>query len=151
MSHAHAFSCIRPLHSIYLNYFWNFSECFFLPPHSLVYVSVSWHQKVRLLRPETLYVLGHLLLLIPPPYFVQLHDEQARKDISKNFFRRGIHSECQVILLDFSDIDLPTVIHSRVWEPLCDIPVSCPSVLIQELYSNVHGLDSSLPLFITCI
>ena len=42
-------------------------ECFFLPPHSLVYVSASWHQSVNLLRPRTLCVLGHLLLLIRPP------------------------------------------------------------------------------------
>ena len=67
----------------------------------------------------------------------------------ENFSRRGVHSERQVILSDFSDTDLPTVIHSRGWESLCDVPVTCPSVLIQEFYSNIHGNDSSVPLFIT--
>ena len=50
---------------------------------------------------------------------------------------------------DFFDTDLPIVIHSRGWESLCDIPVTCPSMLIQEFYSNMHGLNSSVPLFHT--
>ena len=59
--------------------------------------------------------------------------------------------ERRVILSYFSDIDLPTVIHNRGWESLCDVPVTCPSVLIQEFYSNMHGIDSSVPLFHTCV
>ena len=57
--------------------------------------------------------------------------------------------ERRVILADFANIDLPDVIHSPGWESLCDIPVTCPSVLIQEFYSNMHGLNSSVPLFHT--
>ena len=52
-------------------------------------------------------------------------------------------------MADFTDTDLPDVIHSRGWESLCDVPVTCPSVLIQEFYSNMHGLDYSVPLFHT--
>ena len=59
--------------------------------------------------------------------------------------------ECRVILADFADTDLPTVIHSRGWESLCDVPVTCPSVLIQEFYFNMHGFDFSIPLFSTCV
>ena len=33
------------------------------------------------------------------------------------------------------------------WESLCDVPVTCPLVLIQEFYS--HGIDHSVPLFFT--
>ena len=29
--------------------------------------------------------------------------------------------------------------------------VTCPSVLIKEFYSNMHGFDYSIPLFVTCI
>ena len=50
--------------------FGTFLNVSFSPPpplHLLVYVSASWHLNVSLLRPETLFVLGHLLLLIPPP------------------------------------------------------------------------------------
>ena len=78
-----------------------------------------------------------------------LHDEQAQKYFLENFSRRGIHLECQVILSDFADTDLPSVIHSRGWESLCDIPVTCPFMLIQEFYSNMHGIDLSVPLFFT--
>ena len=85
------------------------------------------------------------------PSSIQFHDEDAQKAFSKNFSRRGIHSKCQVILSDFSDTDLPTVIHSRDLESLCDVPVTCPFVLIQEFYSNMHRIDSSVPLFHTRI
>ena len=52
-----------------------------------------------------------------------------------------------VILSNFSDTDLPTVIHSRGWESLCDIPVTCPSMIIQDFYSNMQGIDTSVPHF----
>ena len=67
----------------------------------------------------------------------------------ENFSRRGIHSECQVILSNFFNIDLPTVIYSRGWESLCGTSVTCPSVIIQEFYSIMHGFDYSVPHFIT--
>ena len=51
----------------------------------------------------------------------------------------------------FSDTNLPTVIHSREWESLCDVSVTCPSLLIQEFYSNMHEFDYSIPLFVTRI
>ena len=85
----------------------------------------------------------------PSPSTVQFHDDDAFKAFSKNFSRRGIHSECQVILSDFADTDLPSVIHSRGWESLCDVSITCPIVLIQEFYSNTHGIDCSVPLFFT--
>ena len=49
----------------------------------------------------------------------------------------------------FADTDLPTVIHSREWESLCDEPVTCPLMLIQEFYSNMHRIDYSIPHFVT--
>ena len=49
----------------------------------------------------------------PTPSHVQFCDEKAKTDLFENFSRRGIHLERQVILSNFSDIDLLTVIHSR--------------------------------------
>ena len=63
----------------------------------------------------------------------------------ENFCRRGIHSKRHVVLLDFSDTGLPTVIHNRGWGSLCGIPVTCPSVIIQEFYFNMHKIDTSVP------
>ena len=57
--------------------------------------------------------------------------------------------ERQVVFLNFADTDLPSVIHSRGWESLCDVSVTCPLVLIQEFYSNMHRIDHSVPLFFT--
>ena len=62
---------------------------------------------------------------------------------------RTFHSKWQVILSNFFDTDFPTVIHSKGWESLYDIPITCPSVIIQEFYSNMHGFDYFVPNFIT--
>ena len=34
---------------------------------------------------------------------------------------------------------------------MCDVPVICHLVFIQEFYSNMHEIDSSVPLFFTRI
>ena len=83
------------------------------------------------------------------PLSLQFHDDNAHKAFLENFSRRDIHSECQVVLSDFANTDLPSVIHNRGWESLCDVPVTCPLVLIQEFYSNMHKIDHSIPLFLT--
>ena len=49
----------------------------------------------------------------PTHFSVWFDNEKAKSDFFENFSRRGIHLERQVILSDFSDTDLPTVIHSR--------------------------------------
>ena len=66
----------------------------------------------------------------PTPSHIRFRDEDARKAFSKNFSRQGIHSEHRIILADFTDTDLPDVIHSQGWESLCDVSVTCPPVLI---------------------
>ena len=66
----------------------------------------------------------------PSPSTVQFGDDDTFKAFLKNFSRRGIHSERQVILSDFADTDLPSVIHSRGWDSLCDVLITCPLMLI---------------------
>ena len=111
-----------------------------------------WHLSVNLLRPETIFVPRASSSSSPAnstPSHVWFYDDKARKEFSKNFSRCGIHSERQVILLDFSDTNLSIVIYSRGWESLCGIFVTCPSMIIQEFYSNMHGFDYYVPLFVT--
>ena len=134
---------------LYIWTVWDFSECFFLPPHSLVYISASMAPKRKCAPSRNPLRSGASSSFDSTPSFVRFRDEDAWKDFSENFSRRGVHSECRVILSNFSDIDLPTVIHSWSWESLCDVPVICPSMLIQEFYSNMHEIDSSVPLFHT--
>ena len=83
------------------------------------------------------------------PSSIQFHNDKAWKDFLEKFSWRGIHLKCQVILSDFSNTDLPTIIYSRGWESLCGIPVTCPFVIIQEFYSNMHRFDTSIPQFVT--
>ena len=85
----------------------------------------------------------------PSPSNVRFRDDDAFKAFLENFSRWGIHSERQVVLSDFADTDLPEVIHSRGWESLCDVLVTCPLVLIQEFYFNMHRIDHSVPFFFT--
>ena len=85
------------------------------------------------------------------PLSLRFCDDDAHKAFSENFSRRGIHLERQVVLSDFANTDLPSVIHNRGWELLCDVPVTCPLVLIQGFYSNMHRIDCSVPRFFTRI
>ena len=79
------------------------------------------------------------------PLSLCFRNDDAHMAFTEKFSRWGIHSKRRVILGHFADINLPTVIHSREWESLCDEPVTCPLVLIQEFYSNMHGIDRSVP------
>ena len=85
------------------------------------------------------------------PCHIRFRDDKARKDFLENFSRRGIHSEHQVILSDFSDIDLLTVIYSRGCESLCGISITCPFMIIHKFYSNMHRFDTLVPQFVTCV
>ena len=83
------------------------------------------------------------------PLSFRFRDDDAHKAFLENFSRRGVHSERQVILVDFADTDLPTVIHNREWESLCasrSLVLSCLSrsftpictrLIIQYLFSSL--------------
>ena len=83
----------------------------------------------------------------PTPTHIWFHDGKAHQDFLENFSKCGIHLECHVVLLEFFDTTLPTVIHNRGWESLCEIPMRCPTVIIQEFYSNMHNIDTFIPQF----
>ena len=95
---------------------------FFLPPHSLVYVSASMAPKHKSTPSRNSLRSKASSSSNPTPSSIRFHVEDARKDFSKNFSQQGVHLERRVILSDFSDTDLPTVIHGQGWESLCDIP-----------------------------
>ena len=152
MSHVHAFPYICSFPLIYLDILELFLGLFCLSlslPLSSICVSLClWHPNASLLRPRTLFVSGHLLHLILLLHLFGFLIRMPERPSRRNFSRWDIHFECQVILANFADIYLPTVIHSWCWESLCDVPVTCPSVLIHEFYSNMHGFGFSVPHFI---
>ena len=84
-----------------------------------------------------------------PSLHVQFCDKKAYQDFSENFSKCDIHPKHHVILSNFADTSLPDVIHTWGWESLCKIPLRCPTVFIQEFYSNMHGIDTSVPKFVT--
>ena len=141
-SHACAFSCIHTLHSIYFCIFELFGAfliiSFFPLPLSLslVYVSASMAPKHKsALSRNPLHSWASSSSILPPFLFGSMMRMPERTSW-RNFLKKNVHSEHRVILADFVDIDLPDVIHSQGWESLCDVPVTYPSVLIQEFYSN---------------
>ena len=99
---------------------------------SLVYVNASMAPKHKSTLSRNPFCSRASSSSDHTPSSIRFRDEDARKDFSKNFSRRGVHSERRVILADFVDTNLLDVIHSRGWESLCDVLVICPSVLIQE-------------------
>ena len=146
------FSCIRTLFSIYLLYL-NFLRLFWLSflsfPLFLFTLVVSMAPKRKSTPAWNFLHSGASSSSDLTPSNIRFCDKDAHKAFLENFSRRSVHSERQVILADFVDIDLPTVIHNREWESLCDVPVTCPLMLIQEFYSNMHWIDHSVPLFFT--
>ena len=80
---------------------------------------------------------------------IWFRDDDAFKAFLENFSRRGIHLERQVILSDFADIDLPSVIHSRGWESLVtsrspihlclsrSFTPACTRLIVQYLFSSL--------------
>ena len=154
------FPCILTLFSIYLILLILLGTflivlLFFLPLNLFMLV-VSMEPKRKSTHTWNLLRSSASSSTDPSPSNVWFHDDDAFKAFSENFSRRGIHLERQVILSDFVDTDLPSVIHSKGWESLCDVPVTCPLVLIQAFYSNMHRIDRSVPLFFprlrgTCI
>ena len=119
---------------------------------SLSYVScimTSKHKSIPSQNPLRFRASSSFTPSDPTPSHVWFYDEKAKSDFSKNFSRQGIHSERQVILSDFSNTDLTIVIYNRGWQSLCGVSVTCPFVIIQEFYSNMHIFDYSIPLFVT--
>ena len=122
-------------YSYYCELFWDFSDCLFLSPSlslllflfTLV-ISIAHNYKSTPARNPLRSRASSSS--DSAPLSLWFRDDDAHKAFLENFSRRGVHSERQVILADFANTDLPTVIHSREWESLCDFSVTCPLVLI---------------------
>ena len=103
MSLVYAFSCIRIL--LFLSFdiktVWYFSDCLSLSL-SLALVA-SWHLNVSLFHPRTLFVLGHLLLLLilPSLLFGSVMRRPVRTSQRTSLdeaFIRNAKSSCQISL-----------------------------------------------------
>ena len=144
--------CIYTSFHIFL-LLWIVLELFWLslsfPSLFLVTLVVSMAPKRKSTPPWNPLHSGASTSSVYAPFSLRFRNDDAHKAFTKNFSRRGIHSKCRVILGHFSGTDLPTIIHSREWESLCDEPITCPLVLIQEFYSSMHRIDCSVSHFVT--
>ena len=95
---------------------WDFSDCLSLSLSFLFTLVVSMAPKHKSTPSWNSFRSRESSSSDPTPSSIRFCDEDARKDFSKNFSRRGVHSERRVILADFTDTDLPNLIHSRGWE-----------------------------------
>ena len=100
LMHFHAYVFYILYIPIYLNCFGTFLIISFSRPHSLVYVNASWHLNISLLHPETLFVPGHLLLLlIPLPLLfgsmMKMLKRTSRRTFLDEAFIRNAKSFCQ--------------------------------------------------------
>ena len=156
MSHVHAFpmhtySFFSSIYLLYLKCFGTFLIVSLSLPLFLFTLVVSMAPKRKSTLSRNPLRSGTSSSSDPTPSYLRFRDDDAHKAFSENFSKHGFHSERQVILADFANTDLPDVIHSRGWESLYDVPVTYPLVLIQEFYSNMHGIDRSVPLFFTSV
>ena len=113
--------CIHTLFSIYLLYlncFGTFLIVSLSLPLFLFTLVVSMTPKRKSTSSQNPFRFGASSSSDPTPSHIRFCDENARKYFSKNFSQQGVHSERRVILADFIDTDLPTVIHSQGWESL---------------------------------
>ena len=79
---------------------------------SFFWLVALWHLNISLLHLGTPFISGHLLLILPLLTFGFM----MRKPVwtsQRTFLIKAFVSECQVILSDFSDTNLPTVIYNR--------------------------------------
>ena len=124
--------CIHTLFSIYLLYlncFGNFLIVFLSLPLFLFTLVMSIAPKPKSTPARNPLHSGASSSFDPTLSHIRFRDDDVFKAFSENFSRRGIHLKRQVILMDFVDTDLPSIIHSKGWESLCDVPITCFSCL----------------------
>ena len=127
---SHAYVLYFSIYLLYLNYIGDSLIVSFFPLSILFTLVMSMAPKRKSTLPRNPFHSDASSSSNSAPFSLWFCDDDAHKAFSENFSRRGIHFERQVILANIADTDLPTVIHSKGWELLCDVPVTCPLVLI---------------------
>ena len=110
---SHAYVLYFSIYLLYLNCFGAFLIVSFFPLSILFTLVVSMAPKHKSTPAQNPLHSGAFSSSDSAPLFLRFHDDDAHKAFSENFSRHSIHSERQVILADFADTDLPTVIHNR--------------------------------------
>ena len=110
MSHVHAFSIHLYVFShilIIVNCFETFLIVFFSLPLLLVTLVMSMASKRKSTPARNTLHFGASSSFDHAPLSLRFRNDDAHKAFTENYSQRGIHSECQVILGQFADTDLP--------------------------------------------
>ena len=121
---------------------------FYLSPSlSLSQIIYIWHLSANPLRLETLFVLGHLPLIL----LLFMFDSMMTRPVRT--FRRTFPNLAFIQNAASFYQTFPILLYPLSFtvgdRNLCEIPVSYPTVIIQEFYSNMHNFDTSIPQFVT--
>ena len=110
---SHAYVLYFSIYLLYLNCFGAFLIVFFFPLSILFTLVVSVAPKRKSTPAQYPFHSGAFLSFDSAPLSLRFRDDDAHKAFSENFSRRDIHSEHQVILADFANTELSTIIHNR--------------------------------------
>ena len=143
MSYAHAFPCIRTFNSFFI--FWYIViGTFLILSLFLSYVSLFlWHLNINLLRPRTLCVLWHLLPLTLHLLlfgFVMMEFERISRRI---FVDEALIRNATSFYRTFLTLTYPLSFTIGVRSHF----VTSQSLVPPWSYSNMHGIDTSVPHF----
>ena len=111
---------------------------------------ISCHLNENPLRPRILFVLGYILFLTLHLFMYGLLMIKLERTFRRTFVDEVFIRNAKLSYQIFPILTYPLSFTVR-WESLCDIPVTCPSVIIQEFYSNVLRIDTSVPHFFSRI
>ena len=117
MSHVHTFSCIRTF--LFLSFdikiAWYFFDCLSLSLSPFLFASYiscimeSKRKSTSSRNPLCSEASSSSSPSDPTPSHVRFRDEKAKLDFLEKFSWCGIHSKCQAVLSEFSDIGQSTI------------------------------------------
>ena len=82
---------------------------------------------------------------------LQFNDKNCWKAFKENFTLHRPHVEHQIILSELSNTAIPKTFQSCGLEFLCERLTTCLVVYVQEFYSNIYIVGTSVPMFTTSV
>ena len=83
----------------------------------------------------------------PTPSHVRFRDVNPNRTSLRTFLDEAFIQNAKSFYWTFPTLTYPLSFIVGGWESLCDVLVTCPWVLIQEFYSNMHGFDYLVLIF----
>lgn len=82
---------------------------------------------------------------------LQFNDTNYWKAFKENFTLHQPHAKRRIILSKLSNTTVPKTFQSCGLEFLCERLTTCPMVYVQEFYSNIYIVSTSIPMFTTSV